>query len=144
MDIGAKIKEFRLSRGMMQKDLASHLHVSPQAVSSWEKNRTQPNMEMIEAMCKVFDCKKSDFLSDTPSSDIFDKYQVRTIHLDYAESPNVTIEVTTPESLMVQNFRMLSENDKRMIMRLIRLMRYAQIGGFKENTDSVQVVEKKE
>lgn len=66
MNIGATIKAFRLLNSMDQKELADKLHVSNKTISSWESNRTQPKMEMIEEMCKVFNCKKSDFLSDGP------------------------------------------------------------------------------
>lgn len=66
MNVGATIKAFRLLNSMDQKELAEKLHVSNKTVSSWESNRTQPKMEMIEEMCKVFNCKKSDFLSDGP------------------------------------------------------------------------------
>lgn len=68
MNVGATIKAFRLLNSMDQKELADKLHVSNKTISSWESNRTQPKMEMIEEMCKVFNCKKSDFLSDSPDS----------------------------------------------------------------------------
>ena len=64
MDIGGTIKRFREQKNMQQKDLARFLNVSDKTISSWETNRTQPKMEMIEEMCKIFDCQKSDFLSD--------------------------------------------------------------------------------
>lgn len=64
MDLGAKIKKYRAQLGMDQRDLAHRLNVSPKTVSSWEVNRTQPKMEMIDAMCKVFGCKRSDFLDE--------------------------------------------------------------------------------
>lgn len=64
MDIGGKIKKFRLQSGIDQKTLAQKLNVSPKTVSSWEVNRTQPKMEMIDAMCRVFNCKRSDFLDE--------------------------------------------------------------------------------
>ena len=62
MDLGAVIRYFRKLRDMDQKDLAEKLNVSNKTVSSWESNRTQPKMDMIEAMCDVFQCQKSDFL----------------------------------------------------------------------------------
>lgn len=64
MDLGAKIKKYRLDLSMDQKTLAQKLNVSPKTVSSWEVNRTQPKIEMIEAMCQVFGCKKTDFLDE--------------------------------------------------------------------------------
>jgi len=62
MDIGATIKHLREQKGMSQKELAERLNLSNKTISSWEKNRTQPHMEFIEEMCKIFQCTKSYFL----------------------------------------------------------------------------------
>ncbi len=67
MDVGGTIKRFRILNKMEQKDLAKLLHVSDRTISSWERNRTQPKMEMIEMMCQIFHCKKSDFLDEQPT-----------------------------------------------------------------------------
>lgn len=64
MNIGESIKRFRKLKGMEQKDLASLLGVSNRTISSWETNRTEPKMEMIDKMCAVFGCRRSDFLHD--------------------------------------------------------------------------------
>lgn len=66
IDIGAKIKHFRIKNNMEQKELAKLLNVSPKTISSWEVNRTQPKAEMFKAMSIIFDCSISDFVSDSP------------------------------------------------------------------------------
>lgn len=65
MDVGAVIKRFRKSKEWNQKQLAEKLNVSNRTISSWEKNRTEPNMEMIEKMCELFGCSKSEFFQET-------------------------------------------------------------------------------
>lgn len=62
MDIGLTIKTLREENGLSQKELAEKLNLSNKTISSWEKNRTQPHMEFIEEMCKIFKCSKSYFL----------------------------------------------------------------------------------
>lgn len=64
MDIGARIRQLRMECGLSQKDLAQKLNLSNRTVSSWEKNRTEPHMELIEDMCKIFGCSKTYFYSD--------------------------------------------------------------------------------
>lgn len=64
MNIGDAIKRLRLAKGLKQKDLAALLNVSNRTVSSWEINRTEPNMDAIEAICKVLDCTKSELLDE--------------------------------------------------------------------------------
>lgn len=71
MDIGSTIKLFRKQKGMEQKDLAERLNVSNKTISSWETNRTEPKMEMIDKMCAIFGCRRSDFLQDNkPQMDL--------------------------------------------------------------------------
>lgn len=65
--IGDNIKRLREERGMSQLDLAIKLSVSDKTVSSWEVNRTEPKMGMIEALCIALRCQKSDIVGgDSP------------------------------------------------------------------------------
>lgn len=130
MDIGGNIKKLRLMHKMEQKDLAKLLHVSDKTVSSWETNRTQPKMEMIEAMCVVFKCQKSDFLSDSLDHLQYDGEQYLHIQAIPVTSPEEQTEhmiVTPTEKIVLQSFRALTSEDKHMALKLFRLMRYYQL-----------------
>lgn len=50
--IGANIRKFRLHRNITQDELADKLNVTRQAVSKWECNKTEPNMDIV---CKIAD-----------------------------------------------------------------------------------------
>ena len=65
MNVGAAIKRLRKAKKWDQKDLALMLNVSNKTISSWECNRTEPNMEMIEIMCVLFGVSKSEFFQET-------------------------------------------------------------------------------
>ncbi|MEG2601903.1 MAG: helix-turn-helix transcriptional regulator, partial [Carnobacterium sp.] len=47
LEIGKKIKELRLSKKLTQKDLAKILNVTPQAISKWERNESNPDIQML-------------------------------------------------------------------------------------------------
>ncbi len=47
MDIGQKLKEKRTALGLSQEDLAKAVGVSRQTVSSWENNRSYPDIGSI-------------------------------------------------------------------------------------------------
>lgn len=98
MDIGRKIKDLRSSRHLEQKDLAELLNVSPKTISSWEVGRTEPKMEMIEKMCKVLECSKSDFL-DEPNTDLW--------------------VLTDKEKILIENYRKADPVGKSTIERLL-------------------------
>lgn len=60
MSIGENIKMWRERRNLKQSDLAEKLGISDKTVSSWEINRTEPKMGMIEKICAVLSCKKTE------------------------------------------------------------------------------------
>ena len=51
---GENLKRMRISRGMSQDDLASVLEVSQKTISSWETNRTEPNMGIVQQIADYF------------------------------------------------------------------------------------------
>ena len=52
--ISKNIKKLRTAQNMSQEALAEKLFISRQAVSSWENNRTQPDIEMIGKLSELF------------------------------------------------------------------------------------------
>lgn len=60
--IGDNIRRLREEKGMSQSDLAKKLFISDKTVSSWEVNRTEPKMGMIEALCVALQCQKTDII----------------------------------------------------------------------------------
>lgn len=64
MTIGENIRMLRQKRNISQKELAETIHVRPQTVSSWEVNRTEPNMGAIELLADALHCRKSDIIGD--------------------------------------------------------------------------------
>lgn len=53
--VAKNIKRLRNSKGLSQEQLAAELHISRQAVSHWENDRTQPDIDMLEKLADVFD-----------------------------------------------------------------------------------------
>ena len=53
-DIGNKIKELRIKNKLSQQELANLLYVSNKTISSWENNRTIPDINFIFKLCDIF------------------------------------------------------------------------------------------
>lgn len=47
VEIGTRLKELRQAKEMSQKQLADHLHVTPQTVSKWELNKSYPDLDTL-------------------------------------------------------------------------------------------------
>lgn len=52
--ISKNIKQLRQERNLTQDELAEKLHVTRQAISSWENDRTQPDVQMLGRLREVF------------------------------------------------------------------------------------------
>ena len=53
--ISKNIKRLRTERGLTQDSLAEKISITRQAVSSWENDRTQPDLEMLSRLAEVLD-----------------------------------------------------------------------------------------
>ena len=53
--VGNHIKKLRQSKGITQEELAEHLNVTRQAVSNWETNKTQPDIETLTKLAEYFE-----------------------------------------------------------------------------------------
>lgn len=62
-DFGNKIKVLRKQNNMTQDDLASKLNVTRQAISSWERGITIPDINMIEMLSKTFSMRIDEIIS---------------------------------------------------------------------------------
>ncbi len=54
MEFKQRLKEIRIERNMTQKNVCALLKVSPNCYASWEQGRTQPDIEAIKKLCKIF------------------------------------------------------------------------------------------
>lgn len=66
MNIGKKIRDFRLAKGITQETLAQELGVTAQAVSRWENGAAMPDITFLPALSVYFGVRIDDFfeLSD--------------------------------------------------------------------------------
>ena len=55
-DIGARIRELRLQKGLTQEQLAQALHLSPQAISKWENHTTTPDIGLLPELSVQLGC----------------------------------------------------------------------------------------
>ena len=65
MNVFAKNLKYYLARyEMSNADLAKRLGVSAQSVTNWTTAQKMPRMDKVDAMCKIFNCKRTDLLEE--------------------------------------------------------------------------------
>lgn len=101
--IARNIKHYLELQNMTQDQLAQKLGVSNQAVSYWCSGKRAPRLDKIDKMCEIFNCKRSDLISNV-------NYTYTTAS---GESVGITFEVEQKESSpkwMSTNFRPKAED----------------------------------
>ena len=91
MSIGDKIKKWREHRNLKQSELAEMLGVSDKTVSSWEINRTEPKMGMVEKISSALHCKKTDIIGidDVSDEPYYLNDETREIAQEVFENPEL-------------------------------------------------------
>lgn len=63
--VGARIAALRKARGLTQEQLAERLHVTRQAVSSWETANSYPDVEMLAALSEALEVSIEELIYGT-------------------------------------------------------------------------------
>ncbi len=77
MKISKTLKRLRTEKGITQEQLSEMLFISRQSVSSWENDRTQPDIEMLGRLSEIF--------------------EVSVEELIYGKKRNVSLETEKPD-----------------------------------------------
>ena len=52
--VSKNIKKFRKQSGLTQEQLAEQMHLTRQAISNWENDKCQPDIESVARLAEVF------------------------------------------------------------------------------------------
>lgn len=72
MDIGSKLKELRIKKGITQKVIADYLGIKVNSYSQYENNVRKPNIDMLNSIVKFYNVSGIGFFLDSPAADEFD------------------------------------------------------------------------
>ncbi|MGX7025962.1 helix-turn-helix domain-containing protein [Vagococcus hydrophili] len=64
MNFGKSIKKHRLKLNKSQKEIASELHITPQTLSKWETNKSQPSIEDLVALKELYNLSLDEILTE--------------------------------------------------------------------------------
>ena len=76
-DIAKNIKKTRQQKGWTQERLAQELHVTRQAVSSWETGKSEPDIGMLESIIGIY-IRTNVVIHDVPRLSITILYRVQS------------------------------------------------------------------
>ena len=64
-----RLKYYLSINNMTQLELATRLGVGPTSVSNWCKGLKSPRMDKVDAMCKIFGCRRSDLMEEAADTE---------------------------------------------------------------------------
>lgn len=56
MNFADRLKYYRTEKEISQRELSERMHISQGTISSWETGRTEPTIEQVAEMCRIFGC----------------------------------------------------------------------------------------
>jgi len=68
-EIGARIKKYRESAGLSQKELAAQIGVGNSRVSNWELGINRPDVDLLMAICEALAVSPQDLLGISQKKD---------------------------------------------------------------------------
>jgi transcriptional regulator with XRE-family HTH domain len=86
MNYGQKIAELRKSNKLTQTELGEKLNITAQAISKWENNLSEPDIDSIRRMCEIFEVSVDEFLGIKPKTD---KTETSPESKENASSPRI-------------------------------------------------------
>ncbi len=63
--VGKNIKKLREKNGLTQLELADKLNVTRQAISNWETEKTQPDIDTLQKLAQIFEVSVEELIYGT-------------------------------------------------------------------------------
>ena len=92
LSLGENIKRKRIERKLTQEEVATHLGVSFQSVSKWERGEGYPDIELLPSLANYFDVSVDELLGMS-NSEKTERYE--NIKDSFALNENCNIEGKT-------------------------------------------------
>ena len=99
MDLGTRLKNLRVEKGLSQRDLATIIGCSHQTIATLERNENNTRIGIIEKLCRIFN--------------VTSDYLIYGVPLNYPE------EITIKEIQMILKYRDLSDYYKFLIDHIL-------------------------
>lgn len=129
MNIGENIRKLRAAAGWTQEVLAERLNqlgfeVSSKTVSSWEVNRTEPNMGAIQKLTEVFKCKTTDIIGEEVTHEpYYLNEETRRIAQDAFERADLRMLMSAARDLTPENAEFVIEMAKKLRNKDLRAIK---------------------
>lgn len=117
MDVGEKIRACRQKAGMKQGELAEKLHVTPQAVSNWERNKCLPGLDMVPDLTEVLGITYKELLNGGELLNVYSPEQKALLLRKCIDHASVANRLCTMLDRWAQEDRRIHELENEELRR---------------------------
>lgn len=113
-EFGLKLKKLRKQLGLFQKEIADELGVAQNTISSWEKGKTEPNIEQIIKLAEILNTTPNELQGfENPKNNI-SELERRLIKAGLKDKiNNLTEEQFNILISLIDNFLIANDNKKK-------------------------------
>lgn len=115
MSLGINIRKLRKLNNMTQEELAQKIGVSSKTISSWEVDRTEPDMGMIEKLAEYFGCEKSNLVGDVKPDYYYLNEEVRQLAQDLFDRYDLRILFDTTKKVKKEDIKIIQDMVNRLV-----------------------------
>ena len=131
MDIGRKIKNLRLEKGLSQEELAKRIGVSRESISHYENNRIVPPIHILKEIAKVFNISVKYFFEEDIEEEITEEDNTLDL-INSLPSNALGFMVFSPKirqkrkEIPVYRFPIPSDGEPEYRLIIVRLIEYLE------------------
>lgn len=100
MDIGKKIKEMRMEKGLTLEELAKRSELSKGFLSQLERNKTSPSIQTLDDILEVLGSSLSEFFKEENNSSII--FKEKDYYINEQDDKKVTFIVPNAQKNMME------------------------------------------
>lgn len=114
LTLGDKIRLARKGLGLTQKELAEKIGKKHNSISEWESNKTKPDIDSMESLCKVLEVTPGYFLSGSTD-------KLNTLPEEDISNAAIVAKVMNSQNLidLVKNYLSISPKAQKSVEMLL-------------------------
>lgn len=113
MSVGKNIKKFRKLNKLTQEELALKMGVSDKTISSWEVDRTEPDIGTIQQLADFFGCELTDLIGESNQTYYLNE-EVRQIAQELFDRKELRILFDTTRKVKVEDIKYIQDLANRL------------------------------
>lgn len=113
VNIGERIRKFRVEKGLSQKELGERMNVSQQMIGQYENSSSFPKIETLKKIAAALEIDTIELLN---FEDVFEENDATTGHLDWDSDKISKVYMKENEKHIIKLYRKLNDKGRDKVI----------------------------